>query len=185
MSHQFSQPGWTGSQAPLGTCEPARRTTSAGPSLPPSWLSLCTIASRRRRRNSSSRASVIARRCGERPSGRSRQARPRCALVLLSPVSMGTIETGALRLAQRQVPRDFATISLAAKVRKNRLCGAALLVGTGRQRLIRNRCNIDCPETQCRVREDLRIRLSRCLQRAAARSSDIDRARPAPHPVEH
>lgn len=37
---------------------------------------------------------------------------------------MGTIETGALRLVQRQVPPDFATISLAAKVRKDRLCGA-------------------------------------------------------------
>jgi hypothetical protein len=59
-------------------------------------------------------------------------------------------------------PAGLCADSPRCKSPQNRLCGAALLAGTGRRRLIRDRCIVDRLETRCGVREDLRIRLSRC-----------------------
>jgi hypothetical protein len=103
-----------------------------------------------------------------------------------SPVSVGlcTIETGGTKLAQRQRPRDSQRFTLAAKVPKSASAAARIQPGmsspTSDPRWLQQRSSRDVTWRATRPQGSS---LSCCPNETAARSGDIDRARPALHPV--
>ena len=80
----------------------------------------------------------------------------RAASCTFSPVSVVVlaIETGVARLAQCQSPRSFAPNELRCKSRQNRLYCDDIVNDVVRERLIRDRCKVERPETSCGTRQD-------------------------------
>lgn len=103
-----------------------------------------------------------------------------------SPVSVGlcTIETGVTELAQCQAPWDFASTRPRCKSPQNRLYGSDIVTTMASPasdlRWLQQRSSRDVTWSAARPQ---RSSLSCRHNETAARSGDIDRARPALHPV--
>ena len=158
LLHQISQPGWTGNlKAPLRTVKVACRTTSSVGSIGHLLMAIPLRDVMLRLFSPSIRVPRIEDQRAEAAVILiDRLAFLRAASCISSPVSVAilAIETGIARLAQCQSPRAFAPNELRCKSRQNRLYCDDITNDVVRERLIRDRCEVERPETSCGTRQD-------------------------------